>query len=167
MGRQKTPTLRSAVVNTFDWCSENSRVLSYVSSWFIYLLILSYVLAIGVRGGGSGGSRPPVLKIFRENSVFRASASCSKFLNDKKYIFNRENSGQTLFSGQTQVAQKSWMIKNVSTQWKFSGQLCFSGQAQVTQKSWMIKKIYIQTSENFHGKLCFSVQAQIVQNSWM
>jgi len=28
-------------------------------------------------------------------------------LNDKKYIFNTVNSGQTLFSGQAQAAQKS------------------------------------------------------------
>ena len=35
-----------------------------------------------------------------------------------------------LFSGQAQVAQKSWMIKNISKEWKTSGQLCFSGQAQ-------------------------------------
>jgi len=34
-------------------------------------------------------------------------------------------SGQTLFSGQAQVAQKSWKIKNISIQWKISGQLLF------------------------------------------
>jgi len=46
-------------------------------------------LTIGVQGGGSGGAAaPPGLKIFRANSVFRASASCSKILNDKKYMFN-------------------------------------------------------------------------------
>jgi len=44
---------------------------------------------------------------------FRASASCSKILNDKKYTFNTVNSRQTLFSGQAQVVQKSWMIKNI------------------------------------------------------
>jgi len=38
---------------------------------------------------------------------FRGSASCLKILNDKKYIFNTVNSGQTLLSGQVQVAQKS------------------------------------------------------------
>jgi len=31
-----------------------------------------------------GSAAPPVLKIFRANSVFRASASCSKILKDKK-----------------------------------------------------------------------------------
>jgi len=45
-----------------------------------------------------GGDRPPSLKIFRANSVFRASASCSKILNDEKYIFNTaKNSRATLF----------------------------------------------------------------------
>jgi len=44
---------------------------------------------IGVRGGGRGAASIPVLKYFRANSVFRASASCSKILNGKKYcIFN-------------------------------------------------------------------------------
>jgi len=37
------------------------------------------------------------VKIFRATLFFRASQSCSKILNDKKYIFNRVNSGQTLF----------------------------------------------------------------------
>ena len=66
------------------------------------------IITIGVRGGGSGGGRrPPVLKNFRANSVFRAKASCSNILNDKKYIFNNVNSGRTLFSGQAQVDQTS------------------------------------------------------------
>jgi len=38
---------------------------------------------------------------------FKASASRSKMLNDKKYIFNTVNSMQVLLSGQAQVAQKS------------------------------------------------------------
>ena len=85
--------------------------------------------SIGVRGGGSEGSRaaaPPVLKNFRANSVFRASASCSKILNEKC----------------------------ISIQWKISGQLCFSGQAQVAQKSWMIKNIF-NTVENFTANSVF------------
>ena len=56
-------------------------------------------ITIGVRGGGSGEAvAPPSLKNFRANSVFRASASCSKILNDKKYILNAvKNSRATLF----------------------------------------------------------------------
>jgi len=53
-------------------------------------------------------------------------------------------SGQTLFSGQAQLAQKSWIIRNTySVQW-IQGTLCFSGQAQVAQKLWMVKKFSIQ-----------------------
>jgi len=33
----------------------------------------------------AGGCRTPGLKIFRANAVFRVSACCSKFLNDKKF----------------------------------------------------------------------------------
>jgi len=44
---------------------------------------------------------------FRANPVFRASASCSKILNDKKYIFNTVNSMQVLLSRQVLIAQKS------------------------------------------------------------
>ena len=57
---------------------------------------------------GSGGSRPLSWKNFRANSVFQ---------------------------GKAQVAKKSWMIKYISIQWKFSGQLVFFRQAQVAQKS--------------------------------
>jgi len=39
---------------------------------------------------------------------FRASASCSKILNGEKYIHYSENfQGNSFFSGQAQVAQKS------------------------------------------------------------
>jgi len=74
-------------------------------------------------------------------------------------------SGQTLFSGQAQVDQKSWMIKNISIQWKISGQLYFSGQAQVDQKSWMIKNI--STQWKFSGQLCFPGKWQVAQKSWL
>ena len=46
---------------------------------------------------------------------------------------------------------------------KISGQTLFSGQAQVAQKSWKLK--IFQYSEKFQGKFCFSGQAQAVQNS--
>jgi len=44
---------------------------------------------IGVGGGEVGGaSAPPVWKNFRATLFFRASASCSNILNDKKYIYS-------------------------------------------------------------------------------
>jgi len=53
-------------------------------------------------------------------------------------------SGQTMFWGQAEVVQKSWIIKNIySIQW-IQGTLCFSRQAQVAQKSWTVKTFSIQ-----------------------
>ena len=42
-------------------------------------------------------------------------------------------SGQTMFSGQAQPAEKSWMMKNISIQW-IQGTLCFARQAQSCSK---------------------------------
>jgi len=49
------------------------------------------------------------VKNFKATLFFRASASCSKLLNDKKiYIQYSENvQGKLCFLGQVQVAQKS------------------------------------------------------------
>ena len=96
--------------------------------------------------------------------IFRASANCSKILNDKK-IYSIQWIQDKLFSGKVQVAQKSWMIKNISIQWKIFRANCFSGQAQIAQKSWVIKNIY--SMQWIQGKLCFSEQAQVSQKSWM
>ena len=71
-------------------------------------------------------------------------------------------SGQTLFSGQPQVAQKSWTIKYISVQWKIPRQLCFSGQAQSCSKILNGKK-YIQYSEKFQGKLCFQGKRKLIK----
>jgi len=66
-------------------------------------------------------------------------------------------SGQTLFSGQAQVAQKSWMIKNVySIQW-IQGTLCVSGQAHVV-KSPECQSIFNRV-ENFRATLFFRASA--------
>ena len=91
---------------------------------------LIYRVCIDSKGGICEGCRPAAWKISR----------------------------QILFLGQAQVAQKSWMIKNISIQWKFSGQLCFSGLVQIAQISWMWKVYSVQWK--FPAKLCFSRQAQ-------
>ena len=73
------------------------------------------LLPSGVQGGGAGEGRPtPYLKI----------------------------SGQTLFSGQAQVAQKSRKIKNISIQWKISRQILFFRASAGCSKVWRIKNIY-------------------------
>jgi len=68
---------------------------------------------------------------------FTTNASCSKILNDKKYIQYSEN---------------------------FRGKLCFSRRAQSCSKILNGEK-YIQYSEIFQGKLCFSCQAQVAKKS--
>jgi len=64
----------------------------------------------GVRGGGAADPR---LERFRANSVFRASRSCSKILNDKKYFNRVKNFRQTLFFRASASWPKFWMIKNI------------------------------------------------------
>jgi len=93
------------------------------------------------------------VKNFRATCVFQGKRKLLEILNDKKYIFSTVTSGQTLFSGQAKVAQKSWMIKIFQYSEKFQGNSCFSVQAQVAQKSWM-KKIF-QYSEKCQGNSVF------------
>ena len=80
---------------------------------------------------------------FREPSVFQGKRKLLKNSERKKYIpYSEKFMGNSVFSGQAQVTQNSWIIKKyMFNAVKISGQLCFSGQAQVAQKSWMIKNI--------------------------
>jgi len=89
--------------------------------------LLLVVVTTGVRGGGR---QTPGLK------NFRASATCSKILNVKRYIFITVNSGPTLLF-----------------------------RASATCSKTLDGKKHIQYSENFQGKLCFSGQAQVAQNA--
>jgi len=89
------------------------------------------VVAIGVRGGGSGAgwaAATPCLKIFRANSVFRASASCSKILNDKKYIFTIVNSGHPLFFRVSACCSKILNVKSILNRVKNSRATVFQGK---------------------------------------
>jgi len=75
-------------------------------------------------------------KISGQLCFFRARASCSKILNDKKYVFNTEKiPGQLCFSGQAQLAQNFECKKYFPYSGKIQGKLCFSGQVLVAQKS--------------------------------
>jgi len=108
---------------------------------------------------------------------FRASASCLKILNDKKYIFSTVNSGHplffrasascskllnvrsvfntmnwaTLYFRASAVAQKSWMVKNTFNTVKIFRETLFSGQGRAV-KNPECKK-YIQYSGNFRATL--------------
>jgi len=103
----------------------------------------------------------------------------------------RKVPGQTLFSGQAQVAQKSWMIKNTySIQWKNSrATLFFRASASCSKilnnKKYIFRTVnwghplffracaccskilngkrYIRYSENFQGKLCFQGKRKLLK----
>ena len=75
----------------------------------------------------------------------------------------RKVPGQTLFSGQAQVAQKSWMIKNTySIQWKNSRATLFF-RASASCSKILNGKRYIRYSENFQGKLCFQGKRKLLK----
>jgi len=77
---------------------------------------------------------------------FGTSAICSKILNDTKYIFNTVNSWQTLFSWQSQVAQKSWMIKIFQYSENIRATRVLQGKRKLLKNlEWY--KIYIQYNE--------------------
>ena len=96
------------------------------------------------------------MKIFRVILFFRASASCSKILHDKKYIFNTVNSGQTLYSGQAQVAQKSCMIKKIfNTVKNFRAHSVFQGKLLKTPEC----KSILNTVKIFRATLFFRASA--------
>jgi len=100
------------------------------------------------------------VKNSRANSVFQGKRKLLKNSDCKKYIPYSEKFQEKLcFSGQAQVAQKSWMIKNTcSIQWKIPGQTLFSGQAQVAQKSLIVKNMF-NTVKNFRGNSVFRASA--------
>ena len=75
---------------------------------------------------GAVGAAAPRLKNLRVNSVFRASASCSKILNDKNILIQWKISGQLCFLRQEQVAKKSWMIKSMFNTVKSFVHICIS-----------------------------------------
>jgi len=71
------------------------------------------------------------VKNFWVTLFFRASASCSKILNSKKYIqYSEKFQGKLYFSGQEQVAQKSCTVKNIfNTVKNFRGNSVFRASA--------------------------------------
>ena len=132
------------------------------------------LVTIGVGGGESAA--PPGLKIFRANFVlqgkrkflknsifntvkksrvtlfFRASASCSKILNNKKYIFRTVNSGHPLFfracASCSQILNGKRYIQYSE---KFQGKLCFQGRRKLISS---MKKVYL-IQWKFSGQLCY------------
>ena len=131
-----------------------------VSVWCFEVKFPWIVATSGVRGGGSAAP-PPGLKKIRANSVFRASASCSKVLNNKKYFIAVKNSGKTLCSRAIASCSKFWMMKNIySIQWIQSTRY-FSGQVQVAQKS--LRWNTFQDGEKVQGNSVFQGKRKLFE----
>jgi len=103
------------------------------------------------------------VKNFRPTLFFRASASCSKILNDKKYIFNTVNSGHTVLWASASCSKILDDKKYFNTVKKFRATLFFRANTSCSKS--LNDKKYIQDSEKFQGKLCVSGQAQVAQKS--
>jgi len=104
---------------------------------------------IGVQGGE--GWHPHGLKIFRANSVFSASASCSKILSDKKYlntvkIFRATVFFRAIVSSSEVLNDKKYIFNTVN-----AGHTLFSKTSESCSKILNDKK-YIQYREKFKGK---------------
>ena len=93
---------------------------------------------------------PPGLKIFRANSVVRASASCSKFLNDKKYFNPVKNFRKNSVFRTSASFSKILNDKNMHSVSAFKAHSVFQDKRKLL-KNPECKK-YIQYSENFQGK---------------
>ena len=104
------------------------------------------------RRGGRGN--PSRLQKFQDNSVFRASASCSKILNDKKYLNAVKNFRAALFFRASASCSKILNVKSVSIQWKISGKTVFQGKPKLAEKSWMVKNIF-NTPKNLRANSVF------------
>jgi len=74
------------------------------------------------------------VKNCRATLFFRASAICSKILNDKIYFNTVKNSRATVFQGKRKLLTNPECGKYIQYSENFQGN-CFSGQAQVAQKS--------------------------------
>jgi len=86
------PVLKREVNNEtfFTWLRSCYQINHYYG--------LLYTVYIGVRGGGRGAATPPGLK------NFRASAGCSKILDDKKiFQYSEKFLGNSVFQGKRKL----------------------------------------------------------------
>ena len=100
------------------------------------------------------------MKNSRITLFFRASASCSEILNNKKYIFSTVNSGHPLFfraSSSCSQQNVKTIFNTVKTFWA----TVFQGKRSCSKI--LNTKKYIQCSENFQGKLCFQGKRKLLK----
>ena len=93
------------------------------------------------------------VKNSRATLFFRASASCSKILNNKKYIFSTVNSGHPLFFRASANCSKLLNVKSIlNTVKNFRGNSVFQGKCKLLKI--LNVKIY-SLQWKFPGQLCF------------
>ena len=153
---------------------------------------LPLLLPIGVPGGGAAAppalnnfsahsvfrasaSCPKILndkkylntvKIFRVTLFFRASASCSKMLNNKKYLFSAVKLGHPLFFRASASYSNILNVKSIFNTVKKSRATLFFRASASCSKIRNVKSIF-NTVKIFRATLFFSGQAQVAQKSWM
>jgi len=122
-------------------------------------------IGIGVRVGGSGGTAaPPVLKIFRANSVFQGKRKLLKIPENKKYIFSTVNLGHPLLFRASANSSKLLNVKSIfNAVENFRAALFFSASASCSKI--LNDKKYTFNAVKIPGQLCFSGQVQLAQNS--
>jgi len=125
--------------------------------------VYTYLPHRRTRRGVGGAVAPLGLKIFRANSVFRATASSSKILNHKMYFSTVKNSRATLFFRASASCSKILNVKSIFNTMKNSRVTLFSGQAQVTQNSRIIKNIF-NTAKNFRAPSVFQCKRKLLKN---
>ena len=143
----------------------------------------------GVRGGGSAA--PPGLKksrqtlfsgqaqvaqkswkifkyrkIIRANSVFQGKRNLFKILNNKKYIFNTVNAGQTLFFRASASSSKFLKVKKCIVNTVNSGHTLFFRASASCSKILNVKSIS-NAVKNFRANSVFQGKRKVAQNSWM
>jgi len=78
--------------------------------------------------------KPPRLENFQGKLCFQASASCSKILNDKKYIYS-ELRAHSVFQGKRKLLKKTEGERIFNTVKIFRANFAFQGKRKVAQKS--------------------------------
>jgi len=94
---------------------------------------------IRVRGGGWGGMPPPGL------NIIRASASCSKIMNHKKYIqYSEFRTHYSVFQGKRKLLKNPECKKYIqhTTQWGISKQTLFFRASESCSKILNVKIIF-------------------------
>ena len=110
------------------------------------------------RRGTKGAVAPPGLKNFRANSVFRASTSFSKILNDKKYLNTVNIFRATLFFGASASCSKILNNKKYIFSTVKSGHPLFFRASASYSKIRNVKSIF-NTVKIFRATLFFRASA--------